>query len=94
MDPRLDEVRIRVTRMVEKIDRYKEPYIEILNIVDSVEADTVSVEYALAEIMKRMDLINPPRVLGKARKHLYVVKEGRQELMDRIAGGLDESDFT
>ncbi len=60
MDPKLIDMRARTKCMLNKLEIYRESFLDILNIIDQVDAKIMPLEQALEQIDKKMDLIDEP----------------------------------
>lgn len=60
MDPKLIDMRVRTKRMLNKVEIYRESFLDILNIIDQVGAKIMPLDQALDQIEGMMDLIDDP----------------------------------
>lgn len=74
MDRKMHDIRQRMIRIVGKIDAFKAPYQEIIDTIDRLEHRSITKEYALNEIERLFNIIDPPTPIAKKR-HLHIVKD-------------------
>ena len=60
IDPKLIDMRDRTRRMLNQVEVYREPFLDILNIIDQVETKMIPLEQALEQIDKKMHLMDEP----------------------------------